>query len=80
MGAPSDEGVRSLVASARDEVLMECRSLKLVVDREPSFFISWTSERLDLPARGLLSRVSHHGVVLLSHLLRFHLSVRLLRP
>ena len=28
-----------------------------MVNREPSFFISWTGERLDVPARGLLSRV-----------------------
>ena len=32
-------------------------SSDLVVDREP-FFISWTGERLDLLARGLLSRVT----------------------
>ena len=28
-----------------------------VVDREPSSFISWTGERLDMPGHGLLSRV-----------------------
>ena len=33
-----------------------CRQ-SLVVDREPSLFNSWTGERLELPARGLPSRV-----------------------
>ena len=57
MNAPSNEDVRSLVESARDEALMERCRWNLVVDREPSFFISWTGEQLDLVARGLLSRV-----------------------
>ena len=43
MDAPSDEDVRSLVESARDEALMERRRRNLVVDREPSFchFLDW---------------------------------------
>ena len=53
----SDEYVRTQVKSARDEALMECRWRNPVVDRKPSFFMSWTGERLELPARGLLSRV-----------------------
>ena len=57
MDAPSDEDVRKLVESAREEALMERRRLNLVVDREPSFFISWTGEQLNVLARGLLSRV-----------------------
>ena len=82
MDGPSDEDVRTLVESALCEALMERRPWNLVVDREPSFFISWNGERLDLLARGLLPRVmgSHHCVVLLSHLLRFHSSWRLLCP
>ena len=57
MDAPSDDDVRALVESARDDALMERGRRNLVVDRELSSFISWTGERLDLPARGLLSRV-----------------------
>ena len=61
MDAPSDDTTthhtRTLVESARGEALTERRRWNLMVDREPSFFISWTGERLDLPARGLLSRV-----------------------
>ena len=51
-----------------------------MVDREASFLISWTGERLDLPARDLSHEpwVSHHGAVLLSHLLRFHSNVWIL--
>ena len=51
---PWEEDVRSLVGSAREEALMERRLRNLVVDRETSFFITWTGERLDLLARGLL--------------------------
>ena len=81
MDAPSNDDVRTLVESARDEALMERRRQNLLVDRETSLFVSWTCERLDLPARGLLSRgVSHHGVVPLSNLLRLHSNVRLLCP
>ena len=57
MDALSDEDVRTLAESARDEALMERRRRNLVVDREPSFLNSWTGERLDLLAHGLLSRV-----------------------
>ena len=56
MDAPTKD-VRSLVESARGEALVERRRRNLVVDREPSFLNSWTGERLDLLARGLLSRV-----------------------
>ena len=65
-----NEDVRSLIESAREEALMERRRRNLVVDREPSSFVSWTVERLDLPGRGLLTG-SHHGVARLSHLRRF---------
>ena len=51
MDALSDEDVRTLAESARDEALMERRRRNL------SFFNSWTGERLDLLAHGLLSRV-----------------------
>ena len=54
MDAVSDEDVRTLFESARHEALMERRRRNLVVDREPSFYVFWTGERLDLPARGLL--------------------------
>ena len=57
MDAPSGDDIWTLVESARGESLMEPRRLNLVVNREPSFFIFWTGERLDVPARGLLSRV-----------------------
>ena len=49
MHAPSDEDVRTLVESARDEALTERRRRNLVVDREPSF-ISCTGERFKLLA------------------------------
>ena len=45
---------------------MERRRQNLLVDREHSFFTVWTGE--------------HHGVALLSPLLRFHSSLRLLCP
>ena len=47
--APSDEDVRTLVESARDQTLMERRRQNLVLDRELSFFTSWTRERLAFP-------------------------------
>ena len=50
--APSDEDVRTLVESARDQALMERRRRNLVFDRELSCFILAAGERLDLPARG----------------------------
>ena len=56
MVAPSDEDVQTLVESAREDALMERRRRNLVVDREPSSFISRTGERLVIPARRLLSR------------------------
>ena len=46
MDAPSDEDVQTLVESARDDALMERRRRNLVVDREPSSFISRTGGRL----------------------------------
>ena len=49
MDALSNEDVRTLVESERDEALMERRRRNLMV--------GWTGERLDLLARGLLSRV-----------------------
>ena len=49
--------VRTLVESARGEALMERRHPNLVVNREPSLFLSWTGEQPDMPTRGLLSRV-----------------------
>ena len=58
MDAPSGEDERSLIVSAREEALVERRRQNTVVDREPSSFISWTGERLGLPAHGLLSRMS----------------------
>ena len=57
LDAPSDVDVRTPIESARDEALMERRRWNLLVGRESSFFISWAVERLDLLARGLLSRV-----------------------
>ena len=73
MDAPSDEDVRTLVESARDEALMERPRRNLVVNCEPSFFFpglvnNWTCPRW----------VPQFGVVPLSHLLRFRSSVRLL--
>ena len=38
-------------------LLVEHRHRNVAVDRAPSSFISWTGGRLDLPARGLLSRM-----------------------
>ena len=72
---------RTLVESERVEGLMERHPGNLVVDRVSWF--SWTGGRLDFLARGLLSRVlgkTHHGVVLLAHLLRLHSSVKLSCP
>ena len=57
MDAPSNEDVRFLIVSAREVALVKRRCRNIVVDREPSSFDSWTGERFDLPARGLLSRV-----------------------
>ena len=56
--APSDEDVRGLVGSGREEAVMERRRRNLVVNRGPSFsslglIINWTC----LP-RGLLSRAT----------------------
>ena len=65
MAAPSYEDVRTIVESARDEALMERHRRNLAVNREPSFFLSWTGEQLEMPACGLLSRVM--GVVFPSH-------------
>ena len=82
MGAPSDEDVQALVASASDEALVERRRRNFAADRDPPSFLSWTGWRLDL-LRVDCSRepwTSHHGVELLSHLLRSHSNVRLLCP
>ena len=57
MDAPSDDDIRTLVKSAHDEALMARRRRNLLVNRQPSFFISWSGERLDVPASGLLSGV-----------------------
>ena len=38
MDVPSEEDVRTLIESARDEALMERRRRNLVVNREPSLF------------------------------------------
>ena len=62
--APSHDDIWMLVESARDESLME-RCFNLVVNREPSLYISRNGERLDVFARGLLSRVM--GVASQSH-------------
>ena len=56
MGAPSDEDVQALVASASDETLVERRRRNFAADRDPPSFLSWTGWRLDLLASGLLSR------------------------
>ena len=77
MGAPSDDDIRTLVESARCEALMESRRLDLVVNREPSFSFPGlvndsTCLRVDCCHE---SWVSHLGVILLSHLLRFHSSL-----
>ena len=73
--------VWTLVEFAR-EALMERRRRNLVFIREPSFSSSWSGQRLDVPAWTLVhvSWVSHLGVVLLSHLPKFHSSMRLLCP
>ena len=47
----------SRIESAREEALVERRRRNFVVGCKPFSFNSWTGERLDLPARGLLSRV-----------------------
>ena len=74
MGAPSDEDVQALVASASDEALVERRRRNLAADRDPPSFLSW---RVDCSREPW---TSHHGVELLSHLLRSHSNVRLLCP
>ena len=43
--------------SSRGEALTERRRRNLAVDQERLFVFSWTSEGLNVPARGLLSRV-----------------------
>ena len=71
----------SLVEPARDEALMERPRRNLVVHREPSFFSFLgrvdDSTCLHVDCSHELW-ATHHGVVLLSGLLRFHSSVRLL--
>ena len=54
----TDEHVLTLVGSARGEVLSEHRRRNPVANCEPSDAILLASERLDVPARGLLSRVN----------------------
>ena len=46
MDAPSNEDVRTLVESAREEALMERRCWNLAVDREPFIFLDWRTSRL----------------------------------
>ena len=53
MDAPSDDDVRTLVESARDEDVIERRRWNLVVNRHASFSISWTGQELDVLSRGL---------------------------
>ena len=58
MDAPCYDDIWMLVESARGESLMVRRCLTLVgqiVNHHCSFF--WNGERLDVPARGLVSRV-----------------------
>ena len=57
MDASSDDNIRTLVESARDEALSDHRRRDLVADCEPSGSISSPDERFDVPALGLLSRV-----------------------
>ena len=61
MGAPSDDDHRTLVESVRSEALMERRRRNLVVGRESSFLISFSGERLEVLAYGLLSRAMGGG-------------------
>ena len=76
MDAPSDDDIRTVVESARDEALSEDRRRDLVADCELWGFISSLDERLDVPAHALW--VSHLGLALLSHLPEFHVSMMML--
>ena len=68
------------VQEVRNPVMVErLPCLYLVVNREPSLFIVWKGERLDVLARGLLSWLSHIRFVLTSQFLQFHSSVKLFR-
>ena len=42
MDAPNDGAIRTRVESARGESLMDGRRLNLVINRDPSFLMSWT--------------------------------------
>ena len=55
MDARSDEDVQSLVGFGED--LVERRRRNLVVSREPSFFLPWIGKQLEMPTRGVFSRV-----------------------
>ena len=83
MEAPSNDDIRTLVESARDEALVERRHQNIVVHRDTSFLSflglvnDLTSLRLDCCH---VSWVSHLGGVLLSHLPKFHSSMMLLCP
>ena len=57
MDAPCYDDIWMLVESARGESLIARRCLNMVINREPSLFIFWNGKRLDVPARGLLSRL-----------------------
>ena len=50
MDGPSDDDIRTLVESARDEALIEHRRPNSVVNLELSISISWLRERLDVLA------------------------------
>ena len=76
--APSDKDAWTLVESARGEALMECRRGNIVDNHGPSLLFSWTGEQLDMPPVDCChqSCMSQLGVVLLSHPVRLHSSVR----
>ena len=54
----TNEDVRTLVESAHEEAPSEHHRRDLVANREPSASIFRAGERLDVLARGLLSRVN----------------------
>ena len=56
MDAPNDEDVRTLVEPAHGDALSEHRRWDPVANCEPSASIFRANERLDVHARGLLSR------------------------
>ena len=52
-----DLGSAAGLSEVTGAALIESRRQNFVVNREPSFSVSWTGEKLDMPNRGLLSRV-----------------------